>query len=395
MDLMEFQAKELLERFKIAVPAGRIAETPADALRAATRLPADRFAVKVQVRAGERRQSGGVQLSASPEGVAATAESLFATRFVSPQTASDGEHVRWLLVEEAVEDVDHVYAAVVIDRDRSTMSLLVSPIGGDGVEERIRDDPDLLHIFPLTMTESEAPAGDYAEAARAMDLTPTAAENARQLLEKLAQMAVALDAVQIEINPLAVRRDGALIALDAKVILDDNALFRHPALAALSQANENERQDPTERDADLHRINFVPLEGEIGVVANGAGLALTTLDLITQNGGRPANFMDIRTTATSLDIAYGVRLLLNNPATTAIIINIHGGGMQRCDTIAEGIAVAMKESKKRLPLMARLAGNNADFARKRLIDAGIDAVFASSMDEAARLAVTSGYITAE
>jgi succinyl-CoA synthetase beta subunit len=199
-------------------------------------------------------------------------------------------------------------------------------------------------------------------------------------------MLIELDATLIEINPLAYTAERQFIAVDAKMTIDDNALLRHPDLAALRQADAGVDGDHTERLADRRHINYITLDGDIGVVVNGAGLALATLDSLADAGGRPANFMDIRTTATSLDIAFAFDLVLANPAVRAVLLNVHGGGMQRCDTVVEGMAVAMRRSGRALPLVVRLAGNNADFARDRLKTFGINFVEGSSIADAARRA---------
>lgn len=202
-------------------------------------------------------------------------------------------------------------------------------------------------------------------------------------------MAVALDATQVEVNPLALTWDGRFVALDAKVRIDDNALFRHPAFAALSTATEIEDGDPVALGADRHHINYQRLDGDIGLVVNGAGLALATLDSIVEAGGRPANFMDVRTTATSLDVAYGLELIVSNAAVRSILVNVHGGGMQRCDTIAEGLGVAVRKVARHPPLVIRMAGNNAVYAHTVLANNGVAYRAADDMVEASRLAVAA------
>ena len=193
-------------------------------------------------------------------------------------------------------------------------------------------------------------------------------------------IAATLDATLVEINPLAMMADGRLVALDAKMTVDDNALIRHLALAALRAATQLEEGDPEALAADRHHLNYQRMDGDIGVCVNGAGLSLATLDMIVENGGRPANFMDIRTTASSLDVAYGFDLILANPKVRAVLVNVHGGGMQRCDTIAEGVGIALRRNGRHVPIVVRLAGNNADFARVRLSSYGI------SFDEGADMA---------
>lgn len=207
------------------------------------------------------------------------------------------------------------------------------------------------------------------------------------MFARLGRIAATLDATLVEINPLALTDDDRLVALDAKVTIDDNAMLRHPAFATMRAAFQMESGDPEELGADEHQLNYQRLDGDIGLVANGAGLALATLDMITDAGGRAANFMDIRTTASSLDVAYGLELLLASPRVKAILVNVHGGGMQRCDTIAEAIGVAMRRAKISKPLVVRMAGNNAEFARMRLQSYGIRFEEGADMGDAVKRAV--------
>ncbi|MDX2287698.1 MAG: ATP-grasp domain-containing protein [Hyphomicrobiaceae bacterium] len=385
MLLHEFQAKELLERFGIAIPAGRVVSSPAEAERAATRLGVPRFAVKAQVRATDRRAVGGVRFSASPSGVAATAQMLIGAALpVGPSGLT--ERTQLVLVEEAIQSVRQVYLALVLDRASGGLLFLSSRAGGEGIESRILHEPELMVATPVAFEDGQ-PVADLAAVAAGMGLSGPAAARAADVAGKMVRLACDIDATQVEINPLAVTADGTVVALDGKIVIDDNALFRHPALRAFRDVVEEEDGDPEERAADLRQLNYTVLDGSIGLVANGAGLGLVSLDLIVEAGGRPANFMDIRTTASSLDIAYGFGRVLANPAVRAILVNVHGGGMQRCDTIAEGLQVALGKSARRVPIIVRMAGNNADFALQRLRGAGAPILEAADMEAAARLAV--------
>ncbi len=386
MDLLEFQAKELLSRFDIPIPSSRIADNVEDAEKCARRLRCDRFVVKAQVRAGERREAGGIRFAASPEGVRATSELMLGQRFLTKQMQGRPQTVHWLLIEEAVNAARLLFAAVVLDRTTGGLVLLTSRAGGEGIETRAVNEPGLITRTPIRLDGQIAKA-DFDAAARAIELEGPAAVAAADIFQKMAQLAVQLDAPQVEINPLALTPDGRLIALDAKISVDGNALFRHPALAQMKSAFESETGETEELGADRHQLNYLAMDGDIGIVANGAGLALASLDLVVKAGGRPANFMDIRTTASSLDIAYGLSLVLANPQVRAVLVNVHGGGMQRCDTIAEGVAVAVRKQVKPIPIVVRLAGNNADFARTRLRAAGVAFTEASDMAQAAAMAV--------
>lgn len=386
MRLHEFQAKELLNRYAIPIPRARVVDVAANARRAAIQLGCSRYAVKGQILSSNRLDAGAIRFAASPDGVEATAEELIGQVFTTSQTRPGGEKARWLLIEEAVAAVQQIYAAIVVDGSAGAYKLLTSRVAGSGVEARIAAQPDLMRQTLIKLTP-EGPEADFLAAAEAIELKGDTAREAARIFRQMARLAIELDLFILEINPLAITAAGEFYAIDAKIFLDANALFRHPALAAFGQAIELEDGDPQELAADRHQLNYLSLDGDIGVVANGAGLALATLDMIHDAGFRPANFMDIRTTASSLDIAYGLNLVLDNPRTRAVLVNVHGGGMQRCDTIAEGIAIALRHTKRRVPLIVRLAGNNADFARTRLAGAGVGFIDATDMTDAiARLA---------
>ena len=388
MNLQEFQAKELLSRFGVPVPRGRIADNGADAVRIAERLGFSRFVVKAQIQAGDRMAHGGVRFSMSPRGVGETVDLLLKTPFNRPGGPAGGERVRWVLIEEAVPAMQLLYAAVYLDAARGTLMLMASAAGGAAIERRTIDDPALLKSVPVTIDGAKGRA-DFTGLASELGLAEGPARKAAAIFEQMTNMAVALDATQVEINPLALTWDGGLIALDAKVRIDGNALFRHPAFAAMSAATEIEDGDPIALGADRHHINYQRLDGDIGVVVNGAGLALATIDAIVDAGGRPANFMDVRTTAASLDVAYGLELIVANAGVRSILVNVHGGGMQRCDTIAEGIGVAVRKAGRHPPLVIRMAGNNADFAHHVLANNGIAYQAADTIAEASRLAAAA------
>lgn len=382
MNLLEFQAKELLARAGIATPRGRVAGSADDAERVACRLGLSRFLVKAQVPAGGRAAADGIRFANTPTEVKETAAALLGKRLVTAQTGAAGKLVQWVYVEEVVLDARHLYAAVLLDRNAGSLALLLSGEGGEDIERRAEANPELVTRIDVSRLD----AGKRAEieaAARRIGLEAAAASSLTALAEDLVGAAFALDATLIEINPLALTADGRLIALDAKITLDDNALFRHPDLAALGTASAVEDGDPQEVEAQRHQLNYMRLDGDIGVVVNGAGLALATIDLLAAAGGKPANFMDIRTTASTLDVAYGFELILSNPRTRAVLVNVHGGGMQKCDTIAEGIGIAMRRAARPVPIVVRFAGNNAQFALTRLKSYGVPFIEADDMREAA------------
>ncbi len=384
MNLHEFQAKELLAQFGVPVPRGRIAGSGAEASAVARRLGFRRCVVKAQIHAGDRAANGGIRHAANPEEVGRLASELLGRPLVTSQTGLTGQNVRWVYIEEEVAFERSFYCAVVVDRTSGGLLLIV----------RDRDDSDTGEAIlantgtaiPLELSGRNVLAITGALPARSASIWQFESLLATRLTQ-LAEAAVALDALLLEVSPLALTRDGDFVALDAKVIVDDNALYRHPDLVALQEVGEAGDADLTELAAQRHQINYMRLDGDIGVVVNGAGLALATLDLLHDAGGRPANFMDIRTTATSLDIAYAFELIATNPRVRAVLVNVHGGGMQRCDTIVDGIGIAIRRKGCNAPIVMRLAGNNAEFAAGRLRSYGIPAVETADMWDAACTAV--------
>lgn len=386
MHVHEFLAKELLARRGVLIAPGRVASTAEEAESAVRGKPQGRHAVKAQVRAGDRLASGGIRFAENPADIRAAAAALLGSTLVTRQTGPRGEIVRWVYVEEAVDTLTNLYVAIVLDRAAQEIVLLGSmSLVDDNAPTAVQDRGE-LHRLPIRIADDQASA-DFAGFARRIAPANANASKLAQLLQSLANTFIELDAILIEINPLGITADGRFIAIDAKMTVDDNALFRHPDLAALRRTDAGVDSDSTEQMADRRHINYVGLDGNIGVVVNGAGLALATLDCLVEAGGRPANFMDVRTTATSLDIAFAFDLVLANPKVRAVFLNVHGGGMQRCDTIVEGMAVAMRRSGRVLPLVVRLAGNNADFARDRLKSFGIGFIEGATIADAAKRVV--------
>jgi succinyl-CoA synthetase beta subunit len=263
------------------------------------------------------------------------------------------------------------------------VSIIGAREGGGDIEDRVARNPRIIERLPL-QPDSRPGADELRAFAGRLGLTGSVGDSAVELLSGLIDALYQLDASLIEINPLALMPDGSLLALDLKMVVDDNALFRHPELEPLRDEDE---LDPVELQAQRHEINYVKLDGNIGVVVNGAGLALATLDLLRDAGGAPANFMDIRTMATSVQIARGLDILMADPRVKAILVNIHGGGLTRCDTVAEAIGMAHRRSGRALPLILRAAGNNAEFARHVLRNCGVPFIDARDMADAAERAV--------
>jgi len=378
MNLHEYQAKDLLSGYGVSLPVGDVAQSPSAAQNVARRLPSDRYVVKAQVQAGGRGRAGGVKIVDSVTGVREATEELLGQTLVTEQTGPEGRSVRAVYVEEAITSERDTYLAVLVDRQSGKVALIGARQGGEDIEERAAADPSIVQT--LLLKPNGTPVKGSLEAfAKKVGLTGPLAAKAVTLFERLAKAFIESDASLIEINPLAVTPDNDLCALDVKMVIDDNALFRHPEMKNFRDRDE---LDPVEMQAQENEINYVRMDGDIGVVVNGAGLALATHDMLSDSGGVPANFMDIRTTATSLDIAGGFDLLLSNPNVVAVLVNVHGGGMQRCDTIAEGIGISMKRSDRKVPIVVRFAGNNADYGHTLLRNYGISYIEAHDMGDA-------------
>jgi succinyl-CoA synthetase beta subunit len=383
MDLSEHQAKELLAQYGVPVPPGALARTAEEAEAQARALGCERFAVKAQILAGGRGEAGGVAFAATPSGVRDAAEGLLGRRLVTAQTGPEGETVSRVWVEAALRPARELYLAFLIDERRGAPALLGAAEGGVAFERRARGAPDALEALPLPL-DGAPPAEALAAFLAKLDLRDAAAEAAAALCRALVRAAFETDALLVELNPVAVAADGAAVAVDAKMTLDDNALHRHPEFEAMAR---EAHRDPFERIARESDVNFHRLDGDVGVVTNGAGLALATNDILCDAGGRPANFMDIRTTATSFQIARGVGALLDDDRVKALLVNVHGGGMTVCDTVAEALSFAYARAKRRPPLVFRAAGQNADWALRMMKDRRLPFEPAASIREAANRAV--------
>jgi succinyl-CoA synthetase beta subunit len=382
MELHEFKAKRLLERHAIAIPPGRVAVSAEDAETAAASLGPGTLFVKAQIQAGDRALAGGVVLAKTPAEAKAAAEALLGQVLVTRQTGASGLAVKRVLIEAAVGVTGEFYLSIMVDPLTGSLRVLAGA-GGPGVEEKSASGGAPLAELHLDL-KGDPKTGDIAGFSRDAGIPPEAADRFREIVTKLHRAFVALDASLIEINPLALTESGDFVALDAKITLDDNAIFRHPDLGELREADEI---DEVELKAQEHQINFVQMSGDIGVVVNGAGLGLATLDLIHGAGGEPANFMDIRTTAKSLDIAQGIGLVLDNPRVKVLFVNVFGGGMQPCDTIIEGLGIAFRRKGRVVPLVLRVTGNNEELAKLRLKSFGLPEIHGRDMWQAATRAV--------
>jgi len=383
MNLHEFQAKAILAARGVPIPAGQVAWTADEAARIARELGGSCFAVKAQILAGARGEAGGVKLADSPDAVRQVAAGMLGSKLVTAQTAAAGRSVRRVYVEQAVACQREIYVGVLVDRNAGRIVLIGAREGGEQVEALMKREPGGLHRLALegTAAPDAAALRGFAEA---LGFGGALAEEATRLLAALVAAFVELDLSLLEINPLCVSAEGRLMALDVKMAVDDNALFRQPELQVLRDEDEIDEQ---ELEAQRHDLNFVRMDGDIGVVVNGAGLALATHDILRDSGGAPANFMDIRTTAMSQQIAKGIGLLLTDPRVKVILVNVHGGGMTSCDTVVDAIQIALRWSGRKVPIVFRAAGQNADHALWAMADRRIPHEVAGSISVAVTRAI--------
>jgi succinyl-CoA synthetase beta subunit len=382
MNLHEYQAKQLFARYRIPVTRGEVAATPAQASAAADRLGGKLWVVKAQVHAGGRGKAGGVKLAKSAEEVRAAAGSMLGTRLRTKQTGASGLPINLVFVESGSQIERELYLSLLVDRSRERIAFLASAAGGMDIEEVAAKTPEKI----LTAAVHPA-AGLQAYQARQMGyglgLDNDQIRQFIDICQKLYRLFCDCDASLIEVNPLIVTGDGNLLALDAKVNIEENALFRQAELQAMRDPSQ---EDEMERRAAEHDLNYVSLDGNIACMVNGAGLAMATMDLIKLHGGEPANFLDVGGGATPERVAAAFKLILSNPSVEAILVNIFGG-IVRCDLIAEGIIQAVREVSVSVPVVVRLEGTNVEQGRKLLAESGLDITTADDLRDAANKVV--------
>ncbi|HKF98178.1 MAG TPA: ADP-forming succinate--CoA ligase subunit beta [Steroidobacteraceae bacterium] len=381
-NLHEYQAKDVFRSYGIPVPSGKVVATPEEAVEAARALGGDVWVVKAQVHAGGRGKAGGVKLAHEIDTVRNAAERMLGKRLVTQQTGPEGLPVSRVYIESGSDIARELYVSLTLNRERGRVAFIASSAGGMDIEEVAHRTPQKI----LTTTVDPA-AGLSAYQARelAFGLGLTGAQIAQfqSLAAALYQLYLEKDLSLVEINPLIVTREGMLVALDAKVNVDDNALFRHPELAQLRDASQ---EDPMERRAAEHDLNYVSLDGNIACMVNGAGLAMATMDLIKLHGGQPANFLDVGGGATSERVTAAFELILSNSRVRAVLVNIFGG-IVRCDLIADGVINAVQKVGVKVPVVVRLEGTNADQAREMLASSGLKITPAADLTDAARKVV--------
>jgi succinyl-CoA synthetase beta subunit len=382
MNLHEYQAKEVFRTYGIPVPAGKVAASAAEAAAAAQALGGTVWVVKAQVHAGGRGKAGGVKLVRDLDAVRAAAAGMLGTRLVTQQTAAEGLPVGRVYVEVGSEIAREIYLSLTLNREKSRVALIASAAGGMDIEEVAHRTPE--KILSVTVHPAAGLQPHQArELAFGLGLSGSQISEFQALASALYKLYIEQDLSLVEVNPLIVTKAGTLVALDAKINLDANALFRHPQLAQLRDASQ---EDPMERQAAEHDLNYVSLDGDIACMVNGAGLAMATMDLIKLHGGRPANFLDVGGGATSERVTAAFELILSNPKVRAVLVNIFGG-IVRCDIIAEGVINAVKKVGVRVPVVVRLEGTNAEAARALLAKSGLTITPADDLTDAARKVV--------
>ncbi|MBA4117587.1 MAG: ADP-forming succinate--CoA ligase subunit beta [Candidatus Puniceispirillum sp.] len=378
MKIHEYQAKELLKACGVPVLAGRIAYTPEEAKEAATALGGNVWVVKAQIHAGGRGKGGGIKLAKSVDEVASYAKDMLGMHLVTPQTGPQGQEVRRLYIEQGCALEKELYFSLLVDRATSRVSAIASSCGGMDIEEVAATMPDKIMTIEIDPALGLMPY-QARNIAFGLGLAGKAALRAATLFEGCYRTFMAHDASLVEINPVAVTSNGDVYALDAKVTFEENALFRHEYLEELRDITE---EDPTEREASKHSLSYIKLDGNIGCLVNGAGLAMATMDVIKLYGGEPANFLDVGGGAPRERVTTAFKLILADKNVEGILVNIFGGIM-RCDIIAEGIVAAARDVGMTVPLVVRLEGTNVDLGKKILAESGLAIIPANDLGDAA------------
>jgi len=385
MNIHEYQAKQVLAKYGVKVPSGKIAFTPAEAEEVSREFLAGDNSVcvvKAQIHAGGRGKAGGVKLAKSREEVKAFAEEIIGKTLVTHQTGPEGKEVQKVLVEEGCDIAQELYLGLVVDRATGKIAMMVSSEGGVEIEEVAEKTPEKIVTVLIDPAVGFIPFQGR-KAAFALGLDKKVMGKFIKFATGLYNAFMATDASMAEINPLVITGDNDVLALDAKVSFDDNALFRHKDIEEMRDLDE---EDPKEVAASRFNLNYVTLDGNIGCMVNGAGLAMATMDIIKHFGGNPANFLDVGGGADTEQVKAAFKLIMSDPEVKAILVNIFGGIM-RCDIIADGIIAAAKDVGMKVPLVVRLQGTNVEEGRKKLSESGLNIITAEHMDEAAEKVV--------
>lgn len=384
MDIHEHQAKELLRQYNIPTPTGYVAFTTDEAIKAAKKLPGPVFVVKAQIHAGGRGKAGGVKVVKDLDEVKNSAETILGKQLVTHQTGSEGKLVQRLYIEDGCDISSEYYFSMVVDRVTSRVSVIASTEGGMDIEQVAKETPEKILSFNIDPTIGFQPF--HARLiANELKLEGSSFKQAGKFFNQLYKLFTEKDASLLEINPLVLTSENSLIALDAKMSFDNNALFKHPDITSLRDETE---EDPAEILASKFDLAYIKLDGTIGCLVNGAGLAMATMDIIKLKGASPANFLDVGGSATKEKVTEAFKIILSDPAVEGILVNIFGGIM-RCDIIASGVVAAAKTLSLSKPLVVRLAGTNVEEGKQILRDSGLKIIPADDLDEAAMKIVSA------
>jgi succinyl-CoA synthetase beta subunit len=378
MKIHEYQAKEILRKYNVPVPNGKFAFTVDEAVQAAKEIGGNVWVVKAQIHAGGRGKGGGVKLARSFDEVRELAKQMLGMKLVTHQTGPEGKIVKRLLIEQGINIERELYVGITLDRAQSKHVLMVSTEGGVEIEKVAAESPEKI-LKETIQPEVGLQSYQARKLAFGLGLTGNQNKNAIRFLMALYTAYEVTDASLAEINPLVVTKEGDVIALDAKINFDDNALYRHPDIVVMRDLDE---EDPLEIEASKYNLNYIKLDGNVGCMVNGAGLAMATMDIIKLAGGEPANFLDVGGTANKESVSNGFKIILSDPNVKAILINIFGG-IVRCDRVAQGVIDAVKEVQINLPIVIRLEGTNAKEAGEMLAESGLNFEVAKSLKEAA------------
>ncbi len=384
MNIHEYQGKEVLRKFGVATLKGKIAKTPEEAVKVAQELGGKVWVVKAQIHAGGRGKGGGVKVAKSIDEVRDHAKKILGMTLVTHQTGPEGKVVNQVLIEEGCEIAKEYYVATLVDRHSGRVTMMASSEGGMDIEEVAHKTPEKIHTRTIDPVSGLMPF-QARQLAFAIGVPAELIGKATQFFVGLYNAFVACDCSMAEINPLVMTKQGALLALDAKMNFDSNALFRHPDILEYRDLTE---ENPAEIEASEYDLAFIKLDGEIGCLVNGAGLAMSTLDIIKLHGKEPANFLDVGGGANKENVTAAFKIILKDPNVKAILVNIFGGIM-KCDIIAEGVIAAAKEIGLKVPLVVRLEGTNVDLGKKMLKESGLNITPASDLEDAAKKVVAA------
>jgi len=379
MNIHEHQAKQILKKYGVVVPKGVFAFTVDELIEKAKSLKTEKFVLKAQIHAGGRGKAGGVKILNNIEELIKASKELLGKKLITPQTGPKGREVKRLYVEESLSIEKEFYLSCLVDRSSSKIAFISSDQGGMDIEEVARNNPEKIITTKVNLNENISNR-DCEEIIKIFNLKDNSKLEAISLIKSIYKMFLSTDASLVEVNPLILTKDNKIVCLDAKINFDDNSLFRHPDIFKLRDLNE---EDPTEVEASRHGLSYVKLDGSIGCMVNGAGLAMATMDIIKLYGKEPANFLDVGGGASKEKVSAALKIILSDKNVKGILINIFGGIM-RCDVLALGVIEAAKEIKINVPLVVRLAGTNFLEGKKILDNSGLKLISAENLDDAAK-----------